>query len=145
MPQHTITEAAQRLDELAPSLNQRQLSELETELEQVTAETQQRATAYLTSNVAEVQADQGTYTEEICRVRDELASLAEEGALGRLSASAYDERYRKLLAEQRRYERLSTQLGQRIAALEELQEDPVGWFDRHIHARYPSVRPTFSW
>lgn len=145
MGQHTISEAAQLLEDLAPSLNQRQLSALEEELAEVTTATQQRATTYLETRAGELQNDQNAYTEELCRVRDELTALADEGALGRLSAREYDERLRALLARQRRYERLATQADQRIAALEELHADPVGWFDQRIHARYPNVRPTFSW
>lgn len=144
MPRRLIRDAERQLEELAPTLNSVQYRDLKEELDAVTNDANQRVTRYMDETSA-ISADTArSLLEELCEVRDDLAALAAEGELGRLSSSEYNKQYATLTNRRRLLTTKSQKLNNDTELMERIEEDPIAFADDRFHRPFPLLQPQFS-
>ena len=144
MPQRTVAEAQEQLEELAPQLNPPVWKKLNAELNEVVSTTNQRAVRYMDESVASATAAAKETLVELCDVRDQLAALTVDGEAGRLTATEFNKRHQELTEQHRRLHRRVEKLAHDAELLEHIEDDPVAWADERLHVPYPQLRPHFS-
>jgi hypothetical protein len=143
MPQRTIGEARQQLGSLEQAMSSRLLRPLQAELEAKCDEAHQMATRQMTESATHGHALVEAAVETFASIRSDLATLVHEGEAGRISARAFNERLGAVRHAQREAERRLAE-GSRVAErLASIETDPLAWAD-DFYARFPPVRPTFS-
>ena len=139
----TLREARERLDELAPTLNQPTFARLEAELDGAEQAARTHAEQFVNQRLAQVDDRRHELLVEACEVRDAYGALRDESALGRLSAAEYASRLRDLDARRDRVEARLADVEREVDRLGGIEDDPVAWTDEQ-YRKYPTTAPTFS-
>ncbi len=144
MAPRTLTDASRWLEANTPNLNPEAYARAKSEIDAAAGEARAAADQQVQALMADALAEGQEAMEALAEVRDNLAALAAEGELGRLTAKEYAARLTRLQAEQRRWENRLASLQDDADAVERMESDPVGYVDG-LHQRYPLLpRPNFT-
>ncbi len=142
--QRTIRQARQRLEDLADSLNPMSFKRLNDELKAAEAEATRAAHGHAAKKTDSLMRQRNDVLRRLCETRDAFNGLAATGKAGRISGKDYAARYAALKAEERRLQGVVTDVTSGLAAVTQIEEDPVAYADANFYDRYPSTRPDFT-
>jgi hypothetical protein len=145
MPKRLIGEARRLLEQnLAPVIGDYWTGRFKAELEAAEAVARDQANKQMARLEKEVKAIRDSALKELTEVRDGLEALAVEGKRGRISATDYNARLGELRQRQSRAEEALADAGDRTDLVEEVENEPVEWFDQ-LARRQPTLMREFSW
>lgn len=132
---------ARRIVDGAPVLDRHK----EAEVAAAEAQASAQETAFLTEQVAEIDTVLRTAQQAAAvEVRDVLETLVRDGLTEAVSFQQYAQRFTELDEQVNSLEAEATELGRRIAYLEEIEANP-GNFSDSLYRRFPQLRrPDFS-
>ncbi len=141
--QRTIAEARQHLTDLAPQLNPDVWAQMDGEIKEAEQAATAKAHTFISERFNEASAIGNETVTELCNVRDRANALVAAAKAGRLSAAEANDQLNALRSEYRRLEGDAGELARSAELIESIEGDPVGWAD-NAHARFPLIRPTFT-
>lgn len=144
MAQRTIKSAKEYLELVGPRLNNLVLERVQSEITEAETIAKERAEAFVSERLSELNDRRLAVLEALCNTRDEFTELAKEGKHGRLSAAEYRSRFAELSKRKQDLEAANEQLAREADAVESIEADPVAWVDETFYAKSPTVRPNFS-
>lgn len=140
--QRTIADAQDTFDALA-GLSPADQKAFKAELDTAVREARAVAGRMAQGRVDDVAAVRDDALAELCAARDDFQALKRDADLGRVSARDYESRLRVIQARQRRADRHLADVTDAIALVEAIEEDPVAYAEG-LYAKFPSIRPDFS-
>jgi hypothetical protein len=141
--QRTVGEARQQLTEMAPQLNPESWAQLDGEVKHAEAAARIKADSFAAERYTEASAVGHEAVVEVCGLRDRAAQLASDAKAGHVSAADALARLNDLRNDYRRLERSASKLARSADVIEAVEGDPIGWVDS-AHARFPAIRPNFT-
>ena len=144
MPRRTIAEARRMLDENAATLNPPTYRDFDNEIKEHERDVRTRAESYV-GEIYDRHAATGQATGEgLCTIRDHARTLTADLRAGRITAAEGAKRWNELRAQARRLNSTNTNLRAEADRLAAIEQDVVAWYDETIHAKYPDLRPDFT-
>lgn len=142
--QRTIADARRVLEDNAATVNPPVYRDMEAEITAAEKEARSRADSYA-SGIYDRHVTIGTQTgEALCTVRDTARRLAADLRAGRITAAEGTKQWNQLRAEARRLAAANERLAGEVDRLAAIEDDPVTFYDETIHAKYPNLRPNFT-
>lgn len=142
--QRSIADARRHLEQNAGVLNPPIYKAMDEEITAAEKDVRTRATEYVGS-IYDRHVTTGTATGEgLCGVRDQARRLAADLRAGRLTAAEGAKQWNQLRADARRLAATNARLADEVDRLAAMEDDPVKFYDDTIHAKYPNLRPHFT-
>jgi len=142
MPQRTIRQAKQMLEDAAPGLNPAMYRRYSDEIKAAEQAATQVAHGHAAKKSSRLLTQRTEVMKRLCDTRDGFKALSRDK--DRLTAKDYSARFNALKAEERRLQGVIGDVEDGLATVEEIEEDPVAYADANFHERYPATRPTFT-
>lgn len=144
MPQRTLTQARQLLDEndglISPPQWREWNGEVQTAIKAATAS----AMAYFDRQYNDTLGTCQATGQALCEVRDAARVLTADVAAGRITAREGTARWNRLRAQARRLSASTDDIHKTAERLAVIEAEPAEWFDETFHDRFPLTRPNFS-
>ena len=141
----TIADARRALEEdVIPTVSDHVAKQARQELAANEAKAKQHADSYVAEREAEIIAMRDTALRTLTETRDELDVLAAQGRDARIPTAEYTARLRELSQRKDRAEDALGQCEELTDRLDEIEQDPIAWFDA-LTARMPRLVMDWSW
>ncbi|MGK2884677.1 MAG: hypothetical protein ACSLE8_07860 [Rhodococcus sp. (in: high G+C Gram-positive bacteria)] len=142
--QRTVTEAKQVLEQNAAAYNPVVFGQLQSEVDAAEKHVRSLADGYV-NEMYNRYVTVGTQTgEQLCSIRDDARRLTADLRAGRITAAEGTKRWNELRGAARRLAAANAKAADDAAHIAEVEDDLVGFYDRTIHTKYPSLRPNFT-
>lgn len=144
MPQRTITDADQALAALTETLPARSVEALRSELENARLAAQDIATKAHDERYAaagDLSDELRDHLNELC---GDLRRLTERARLAETPAKRVAAELQSLRQQQRTYRRQADDVARAVEHLRTIEADPVAWVDNALYAKFPLIRPQFT-
>lgn len=142
--QRTIADARRTLEDLAPQLNPAVYAAIEGQIKGAERDAAAKASKYVADRYSTATTTGQAALTDLCAVRDEALALVAATQTGELTSREAVDRLHALQARQRHVARQHTDVTDAANAIAHVEDDPVGWLDSTIHAKYPGLRPNFD-
>lgn len=143
--QRTIADAEASLAELGEIWSSNQIEPLRRELAEVRTAVGDKVAATVEDIAAEADAMADLTDDDLDNLEHQAAELVSAAQLGTISARDLHAAHTNLASVLRASERRVAQLTRQADVVADAEADPIGYFDRTIHEKFPLVRPDFSW
>ncbi len=144
MPKRTLRQARRMFEEITTGLNPADYQRIKSEIDTASGAAVGLATEHADRRVNDVMGSRQEVLTELCRLRDELTSLATQGEQGLLPAREFNEQLSRLQRELRTVNNHSAEVDRATELVELIEEDPEGWADATFYEKYPHMMPEFS-
>jgi hypothetical protein len=145
MPRRTLSEAKQILEQdVIPSVSDHWAREFRGQLEVAENRARERAASFAEERAAEVIENRTEALKMLAAARDGFDDLASLGKRGEVSARDFTAQLLELRQQQQDAEALLAQAEEKLAIVEQVEADPVRWFD-DLARRTPSIMEDFAW
>ena len=144
MPQRTLTQARQLLDENEAHMSPPQWREWNGEVQDAIKAAHASAMGYFNTQYNDAMGTCQETSQHLCAVRDSARALTADLATGRITAREGTERWNELRAHARRLNGITDRVDHSTERLAQIEAEPAEWFDATFHERFPLTRPTFS-
>ena len=144
MPQRTLTQARQLLDENEGLISPPQWRAWDGELREATKAANAAAMGYFNTQYNDAIGTCQEAARELCEVRDAARVLTADLAAGRITAREGTQRWNRLRADARRLAATTDRVHQATERLAQIEAEPAEWYDATFHERFPLTRPNFS-
>ena len=141
----TIVDARRALEEdLIPTVSDHVAKQARQELAAGEAKARRHADSYISEREAEIITMRDAALRELTETRDKLDVLAAQGRDARIPTAEYTARLRELSQRTDRAEDALGQCEELTDRLDEIEQDPIAWFDA-LTARIPRLVLDWSW
>lgn len=145
MTRRTLGDARRTLEEdMLPGLSDYWGVQLKAQLTAAEARAKQHADSFVSDRQTEVLATRDAVLRELTDVRDGYDDLANQAAMGRITATDYSARLRTLRQRQAGAEDALGRAEESVEVVAAIEEDPLGWYD-DVSRRMPSMLTDFAW
>lgn len=127
----------------ATPMSDQRRAEAERQIKAAKSEATRVAESAIAAEVERVQYEFTPLSEDLCRARDDYATLIKAGALGQLTAKEFNERLNAVRRDHRSRVRALDELAVTAERVAGIEADPVAYTE-HIYNVTPMVRPTFD-
>jgi len=131
-------------EDLIPTVSDHVAQQARQELAAGEAKARRHADSYIAERETEIIAMRDTALRALTETRDELDALAAQGRDARIPTAEYTARLRELSQRKDRAEDALSQCGELTDRLDEIEQDPIAWFDA-LTARMPRLVMDWSW
>ena len=141
----TIADARRALEEdVVPSASDHVAAKARSELAANEQKAKQHADSYIAEREAEILTMRDAALRALTEARDELDALTAQGKEARIGTAQYTQRLRELSQRRKGAEDALGQCGELTDGLDEIEQDPIAWFDA-LTARMPRLVMDWSW